>query len=816
MTFTNLPIQFTRFIGREADLAEVESLLAASRLVTLTGPGGCGKTRLAMQTANQVSGMYRDGIWWVDLATLRDPTLLPQLIVRTFGLRPVTDQPMMELLVSFVRSRQMLLVLDNCEHLGDVCVQLVRRLLTEASGIQILATSREALSLSGENIYPVAGLAWPSKGTRQLDDIQNLVEYDAVSLFVERVRAILPGFTLTAENAHSVIEICQHLDGLPLALELASARANVLTVQEIAARLNGRLALLTASKRAGFEPRHQTLRAAIDWSFTLLTAEEQLLFSRLAVFASGYSLDMAEAICAGEGIEAGRVLELLSSLVHKSLIIAETTGRPEARYRFLETIREYALEKLDESGELNRLRDRHLSLFLSRAEEAMPKQFEAYQQLWLNWLESEHDNLRSALAWALESKQIESGLRLAGALTLFWEIRGYVLEGLRWLERFLAESDEHISLKVHVDALVFATFHSMLIGNARAAKTFAQKAVDLAKSAKDPDGPLLAFARDGLASAARATGDFQAAFHLTEQNISYYRQAGPSFYLGMSLLAQGENSVQLGRYEYARERLNESLALACQEGDAFRTAHSLNTLGDLSRMEQQYVEASEAYVRGLELMCELDAQRDQASLLSNLGFAYLHLGELERAYHSFTESLVIQRSQQNQPGMIECLIGLAASAVEGKRPAAGARLFAAAAHLGKQPSASIWKATQVEFEHYLNRARSGLTETDFQAEQAAGRALSLEEALEYAGQIQFQLETLLQTKPKIPVLTSREREVAELIAKGKTNRDIAEELVLSKRTVEKHVANILAKLEFTGRAQIVRWVIEKELSQFPE
>ena len=822
MSCKNVPIQLTSFIGREGDLAAVELLLSEARLVTLTGPAGCGKTRLAIQIANAVNGEFEDGVWWVDLAPLRDPALVPQLVVHTFGLRPVTDQPMMESLSSFVQPKQLLLVLDNCEHLNIACAQLAQQLLTVAPGLRILATSREPLANAGETIYPLSGLAWPASSSEAGRDGQSRLElqevagYDAVCLFVERARAILPNFTLTSENAPGIIEVCRHLDGLPLAIELASARVKVLTVQEIAARLNDRFVLLTSGQRTGIEPRHQTLKEAIDWSYALLTSEEQTLLSRLAVFAAGCSLDMAEAICSGEGISPAQMLDLLSSLVDKSLIVAETSGKAPARYRLLETIRVYALEKLREAGEATRLRDRHLDLFLARSEEAMPKQFEAYQQLWLNWLEAEHDDLRAALSWALESKRIETGLRLASALTYFWEIHSYVQEGLGWMERLLAAADECVSLEVHVKALVFATFQYMLVGNNQAATTSARKAVELAEASGDANSPILAFAMDGMASAFKTTGDFQTSFDIIENNIRYYRTAGPPYYLGMSLLSQGENAIQIGNYKFARERLSESLALARQDGDAFRTAHSLNTLGDLSRLEQNYTEAASAYESGAALLRELGAQRDLASLLSNLGFACLRLGDIERAHSLFSESMSIHQAQQNRPGMTESLIGFAATAVMDGQPAAGLRLLAAAAAISGRPSASKWRATQIEFEWYLGFARDRLTKAEFQAEQAAGRTMSLEHAVEDARRLQIPSGTAQQANEKVENLTQREREVAALIAQGKTNREIAQELVLSKRTVEKHAANILSKLGLTSRAQIVRWAIEKGLVRTSE
>ncbi len=592
MGFTNFPVQLTSFIGREREIADVKRLLFSSHLVTLTGAGGSGKTRLAIQIANAVSETFADGVWLVDLAPLREPALVPQLVVEVLGLRPTADQPLLETLLSFVRSKQLLLILDNCEHLREACAQLAQGLLSQAPDLRILATSREPLAIAGETIYPVSGLAWPSVNAKLEDNPQDLMQYDAVRLFVERARAISPNFNLTSENARSTVEICRRLDGLPLALELASARVNVLTVQEIAARLNDRFALLTSGQRRGHEPRHHTLRAAIDWSYALLTADEQILLRRLAVFEAGCTLDTAEAICSGEGIAAEHTLDRISSLVSKSLVIADTIGRTQARYRLLETIREYALEKLDEAGETARLRDRHLDLFLARAEEAAPKLNDAYQQLWLNWLEGEHDNLRAALAWALESGRIEAGLRIAIAITRFWEIRGYVQEGLVWFERLLAQADERISPAVHANALVYASFLAMFLGNASAATAYGREAVALAEAAGDEGNPILILALAGLASGARVAGDYQTAFTIGERAIQLLRDSsGPPFYLGMTLLAQGEVAIELGYYDTAHASLDESLAMAREAGDAFRIAHALNSLGDLARCEGKYTEA---------------------------------------------------------------------------------------------------------------------------------------------------------------------------------------------------------------------------------
>ena len=444
-----LPAQLTSFVGRRRELAEVSQLLASARLVTLTGASGCGKTRLALQVAHAAGAAFADGVWLAELAALRDPALTPDLVAQILGVRPLPNQPLLDALLDFVRPRRMLLVLDNCEHLITACAALAQTLLSVAPGLTILATSREPLALAGEMLYQV----WPLSLPVGLDTIpapwtrspartpQDVSGSEAIQLFVERARAILPDFALTPANTAAVVNICCRLDGIPLAIELASARTNVLTVQQIAERLDNRFAFLISGHRTTHVPHHHTMRVAIDWSYDLLTTEEQVLLRRLAVFAAGFTLDTLAGICGDDGVapcgaEEG-ALELVSSLVNKSLIVATTLGRTEARYWLLESIRDYALEKLDESRETQRLRDRHLDLFLARAEAAAPRLGDAYQQHWLAWLEAEHDNLRTALAWSLEGGRVEAGLRIANAIVRFWEIRGHVQEGLAWFERLL-------------------------------------------------------------------------------------------------------------------------------------------------------------------------------------------------------------------------------------------------------------------------------------------------------------------------------------------------------------------------------------------
>ncbi len=833
MASANLPVQLTSFIGRQDDLRAAAQLLSTSRLVTLIGPGGSGKTRLGLQMVSQISSSYADGVWLVELASLLEPALVPQFVAQALGIRPAPDLPLLESLLTFISTKQMLLILDNCEHLADACAELIMQLLSQSPNLRILATSREALALVGESIYPVSGLAYPTVGkdTRQdgqsCIDPQELMNFDAVNLLVERGRAILPQFGITLENASAIVEVCRRLEGMPLALELASARLNVLTIQEIASRLNDRFTLLTAETRRGGDPRHHTLRAAIDWSYDLLKANEQALLRRMAVFTAGCTLDMLEAFYAGELHPGETSLNLISSLVNKSLVVAETTGRAQIRYRLLETIRQYLLEKLDQAGEAETWRDRHLDLFLARAEEAMPKLGGTYQQLWLNWLDDEHDDLRGALARALESEKgsqqeiahLEAGLRIASALMYYWGMKGELKEGLEWFRRLLARADDRISLDVRMNAIVFASFLATFLGDGVLSLKYGREAVALAESGGEEGKEVMAFALAGLASGEKTVGDYPAAFSTGEQALQVYRESSSPLSLGMALLSQGEIAFCMGNYAIARERWSESLSLAQKDQDTFRIAYSLNYLGDLARMEQNYAEAVSKYQESEALLRELNAQGYLASILSNLGFTFLHMGEIEPARAKFHESMAIYQEVQNQRGMIDNLVGLAASAIQAGLPDAGVRLLSAAEALSGLPAASTWPATQMEYKQHLGFARAKLTNDDFQAEQAAGSGLSLEQAVNLAVHLSSQTnaasETELAKAERAGGLTERELEIAGLIGQGMSNGEIAAELVLSKRTVESHIRHILAKLGLAGRAQVMRWALDQELAKDP-
>ena len=427
----NLPAPRTTFIGREREMLEVKRELAMTRLLTLTGTGGSGKTRLALEVARDLIGAYPDGVWLAELAGLSDGDLVPGLVAAALGVQERPGIPLNDVIVDTIREKRILLVLDNCEHLVDATANLAGVVLGSCPRLKILATSREPFGVADEANWPVPSLSVP--GVDHLPGAENLTRYESVRLFVDRARLRLPTFELTPGNAGAVAEVCQKLGGLPLVVELAAARMDIMTAEQIAERLDRALGLLTGGGWAA-DPRHRTLRAALDWSYELLREPERELLRRLSVFAGGFTLEAVEVVGTGEGIDESAIVEVFLILVDRSLVVARPDGKGGFRHGMLEPIRQYAAEKLQESGEAQTVRDRHLSCFLALSEEAEPELRGARQGVWLERLETEHDNLRTALAWALERERTELGLRLAAALEWFWSVRGHFREGVSWLE----------------------------------------------------------------------------------------------------------------------------------------------------------------------------------------------------------------------------------------------------------------------------------------------------------------------------------------------------------------------------------------------
>jgi predicted ATPase/class 3 adenylate cyclase len=580
----NLPAQLTSFVGRQREMGEVKQLLSNTRLLTLAGPGGTGKTRLALQLATDVLGAFAEGVWLVELAPLSDPTLVTQTVASTLGVREQPRRTILDALMDYLRAKQLLLILDNCEHLIETCAQIADTLLRAAPRLKILATSREALGIAGETAYRVPSLPLPDP--RQLHDLDALAQNDCVHLFVDRAIAAYPSFHLKEKNAQAIADICRRLDGIPLAIELASARTKVFPPEEIAARLDDRFRLLTGGSRTALE-RHQTLFALIEWSHNLLSEAERVLLRRLSVFAGGWTFEAAQEVC-GDGLGTD-MLDLLTHLVDKSLVGVEAEME-EARYRLPETIRQYARDKLYESGEAEQVRDRHLDFFIHFAETAEPKLRGPEQLKWLDRLETEYDNLRTALAWSLESGKSDRALQLAGTLYYFWLLRGYFSEGQKWLGDTLALSEReqgegllagetHADMARRAKALYGAAWLQMGFMNMKGARTMVEESLRLWRELGDKWW--MAVALEEATLLMTVDGNIEAALARLEEGISLGREVEDPWPLALCLIRMGDVLKPMGKAAAARPFLEEGVALARTVGDKAVLSEGLRELGSL-------------------------------------------------------------------------------------------------------------------------------------------------------------------------------------------------------------------------------------------
>jgi predicted ATPase len=682
----NLPRQLTSFIGREKEMAEVKRLLSAAYLVTLTGSGGAGKTRLALQVAADVVDGYPDGVWLAEFAPITDPVLVPKTVATAMNVSEQPGRDITEALVDALRPKSLLLVLDNCEHLLVACADFAALLLRACPGVRILATSREVLGVPGETVWRIPSLSVPD--LRHLPPSEELIFYDAVRLFVDRAVATTSKFTLTSENAVAVAQVCQRLDGIPLAIELAAARVKVLAVEQIAARLDDRFRLLTGGARA-VPPRQQTLQATIDWSYDLLSETERALLRRLAVFAGGWTLEAAESVCTGVSVEAAAILDLLTSLVDKSLVLAETQ-RGEARYRLLETVRQYGWDRLVESGEGNAARTRHRHWYLALAERAEPQLRGPEQEIWIERLETELDNFRAALEWSLsEERRTDAGMRLAAALWMFWRTRDYHSEGTRWLERTLAH-DESASSSVRAHA-------------ARAA-----------------------------ASLARAQGRYERATALAEESLTLFRQLGDKLGMARALITLTATAASQGDLEKAKNLIAEGLPYSLDAGDKSEIASALNQSGEVARSRGDYDAARSFYEKSLTISRDVGGQRAIAAVLRNLAAVKLVQSDYRRGETLLRELLSICRELKHREGMIVDFIGFAGVAIARGQQNRAARILGATDVLLGTLGLRLDHSDQVEYNRYVDAARTALGDATFATAWDAGRAMTLEQAIEYA------------------------------------------------------------------------------------
>ncbi len=718
----NLPRQLTTFVGREREIREAKQVLETAPLVTFTGPGGVGKTRLAVELAGEMLDEFPEGMWFVDLGPLTEPSFVAPAVAQAVGVMHAPGQPILDTIIEYLHGRRVLLVLDNCEHLLDEAARTVDALLRSCGSLRVLATSREGLAIDGEAVFPVPSLSVPDPETATSAD---LPRYEAVRLFIERATSAASGFRITDENAAAVAQICRRLDGVPLAIELAAARVRALPVEQIAARLDDRFRLLTGSSRVTV-PRHQTLRQTIDWSHDLLDEDERAVFRRLAVFVGGCSLDAAEVVCAGPGVDAMAVLDLLSHLVDKSLLVAEAAGS-EARYRQLETVRQYARDRLLESGEARDVLRRHRDWFLAMVARAEPEFFQGAESAdWLERLDREHDNLRAALQWSLDEQGEErEGLHLAAGLWRFWEIHGHLAEGRGWLEHFLEATGDEVSA-LQADAYTGAGILAFMLGDQAGASALHERSLALHRQVGDANG--IAFAANNLANAAVLSGDYAAARRLYETVIPWARERGDSRVLAFALVNSAEAVALDGDPAGARAQYDEGVAAFREAGDRWGEAYALDSLGVMLARLGEPEEATSVVEQALVISRGLRDERGVARALAHLGDVAARRNDLEHARRLYLESLQIRRSLGDMPGTASTVEKLA-SVITDNDPRAAAVLLGAAERVRDLIRAPVPRAVREEYEAFRRTVQGILGDAPFEEARAEGRRLSTEAAL---------------------------------------------------------------------------------------
>ncbi len=740
----NLPIQLTSFVGRADTLSEVKQLLSTTRLLTLTGTGGTGKTRLSLQLAADELDAFPDGVWLIELGQLSDPNLIPQSIASTLEVREVAGRPLMVALVDYMRDKNLLLTLDNCEHMIDACAKLADSLLHACPRLKILTSSREALGIAGETSFRVPSLALPPEQATVLD-----LDCESACLFVERANAVQPRFAVTSQNAPAIAQICRRLDGIPLALELAAARVNVFTVEQIAARLNDRFRLLTGGSRTAM-PRQQTLRAAIDWSYDLLSEAERVLLRRLSVFVGGWTFEAAERVAADdrqlatkEGISptipylpAEDLLDLLSHLVSKSLVVVDEQEQA-ARYRMLETVRQYARDKLLDSGEAPQLHDRHLEFFADFAQRADHELNGQDVLQWLTRCEVEHDNLRAALAWALETRP-DVALALAVNLEGFLDMRGLAAESQNWLGEALArvqalppvqgQAARRRALAIAKGQLRWG--HSAIVKGEQHALARARLKEGMALAQKIGDEALIADALSLNALGAMLVGDAEAAGPLAEESVAHYRKIDDPAGLARALMILGQYSARLGgNYTRASACLEESIRISRQSGVARALGMAQMGFAFIALSQRDYAAARALFEKGLESFSRLGDKHFANTMKSGLADVARREGNYTEAAALYHECLAVWREFGHRGAIARCLECLGFIANAQGEPERAAQLMGAAQTLREISDSQMTPEEGPEYDHELAILHSKLDAATFAKEWKQGRGLTIEQAI---------------------------------------------------------------------------------------
>jgi predicted ATPase len=656
----NLPAELNSFIGREREITAVKKLLEISRLVTLVGAGGTGKTRLSIQVAYGVLEQFLDGVWLVELASVTDPAIVPQTIATALDIREEPNQPMLTTLINYLKYKQLLIVLDNCEHLITACAQSAEKLLQYCPKVQLLASSREPLSIGGEMAWRVPSLSSPNP--KSLPSIESLTQYEAVQLFISRSVAVQPNFQVTNANAPAVAQICHRLDGIPLAIELAAARVKMLRVEQIAMRLDDRFHLLSGGSRTAL-PRQQTLRAMIDWSYDLLTIQEKQILRRLSVFVGDWSLEASEAVCICDNIADFEILDLMLRLLDKSLIVMEEQVS-QLRYRMLDTIRQYAYEKLNGAGETEQAQEAHFNFFLNLAEEAAPDLEGFNQKISLNRIDAEYDNIREALKWALQSNvptRTKNGLRLVEALWRYWQLRGYYREGREWAEIALARSSNATPLEQAKVAYQsgFMYFHQ---GDYVRASELCKKSLALSRELDYKQGIL--WSLHGLGCVERDQHDYIQAQKRFEEVLLLSQELDDKPFTVSGLVTLAQVVAALGDYSQGLQLCEQALALSQSIGDIGRSASTLIVMGQTLCSLFDYNRSKACFEQSLLLYRELGSKAEIAFALKELASIYHSQGNFEQARSLLEESLTLFQESGIKWGVVNSLLELGMLALD--------------------------------------------------------------------------------------------------------------------------------------------------------